>query len=131
VPAGLHVTRRRRFPPWGSGCRFRVLAGVSRDARETLGMDEPQSSRRALTSRLLRPADASVRPASDSTLAARPRQVCRFDHRRIRIHLEAIAMRVPGSELAIARAHPVRDAMSFTMCAASLPTPGRNPDDIA
>jgi hypothetical protein len=33
--------------------------------------DEPQSSRRALTSRLLRPADASVRSASDSALAAR------------------------------------------------------------
>jgi hypothetical protein len=87
------------------------------------------------------PAGADLTPASSGGcereagvgLHARgsSRQVCRFDHRRIRIHLEAIAMRVPGSELAIARAHPVRDAMSFTMCAASLPTPGRNPDDIA
>jgi hypothetical protein len=29
------------------------------------------------------------------------------------------------------RCHRVRDAMSFTTCSASLPTPGRNPDDIA
>ena len=26
---------------------------------------------------------------------------------------------------------PLRDAMSLTTCSASLPTPGRNPDDIA
>jgi hypothetical protein len=30
-----------------------------------------------------------------------------------------------------ARGHLVRVAMSLTMCSASLPTPGRNPDDIA
>jgi hypothetical protein len=27
--------------------------------------------------------------------------------------------------------HRVSEAIAFTMCAASLPTPGRNPDDIA
>jgi hypothetical protein len=44
------------------------------------------------------------------------------------IQTESIA-RCPWFDLA--RSHRVRDAMALTMCAASLPTPGRKPDDIA
>ena len=53
-------------------CPWIVQGGISSAAPHAPAADETQSSRRVLTSRLLRPADASVGQASNSTLEPRP-----------------------------------------------------------
>jgi hypothetical protein len=53
---------------------IRAVASTLGNEAQTPAADEPQSSRRTLTSRLLRPVDASVRRPRDLALGLRPQR---------------------------------------------------------